>query len=83
MKASPSRRRSNPVGGRRHFEFVEAYIQQILGNLGRGIECLYPVRPDCSKGQTTLKAYSDGKSAHKAAEKLIAEKSGKGYVEKK
>jgi DNA ligase-1 len=35
-----------------------------------------------SKGQTTVKGYADEAAARKAAEKLIAEKTGKGYVEK-
>jgi DNA ligase-1 len=36
-----------------------------------------------SKGQTTVKAYPDEGAARKAADKLVAEKTGKGYVEKK
>ncbi len=71
------------VGGRRHFEFVEASSSKFWEIWVEGSNVYTQYGRIGSKGQTTLKAYSDDKSAHKAAEKLIAEKSGKGYVEKK
>jgi DNA ligase-1 len=36
-----------------------------------------------SAGQTTIKSYPDSAAASKAADKLIAEKTGKGYREKR
>ena len=35
-----------------------------------------------SAGTTTIKDYADAAQAQKAADKLVAEKTGKGYVEK-
>ncbi len=68
--------------GRRHFEFVEGTSSKFWEVWVQGSEMFTQYGRIGSKGQTTVKNYPDEAAARKAAEKLIAEKTGKGYVEK-
>jgi DNA ligase-1 len=67
---------------RRHFEFVEGKSSKFWEVWVEGSNMYTQYGRIGSSGQTTVKSYSDEAAAKKAAEKLIAEKTGKGYEEK-
>jgi predicted DNA-binding WGR domain protein len=67
---------------RRHFEFVEGTSNKFWEVWVEGTNMYTQYGRIGSSGQTTVKTYGDETAARKAADKLIAEKTGKGYVEK-
>jgi predicted DNA-binding WGR domain protein len=69
--------------GRRHFEFVEGKSSKFWEVWVEGTSMYTQYGRIGSAGQTTVKSYGDEAAARKAADKLIAEKTGKGYMEKK
>jgi predicted DNA-binding WGR domain protein len=74
-----------PTGGtkgRRLFEFVEGTSNKFWEVWVEGSNLYTRYGRIGSAGQTTMKSYPDGAAASKAADKLIAEKTGKGYREK-
>ena len=73
---------AGPASGRRRFEFVEGSSNKFWEVWVEGSNVFTQYGRIDSKGQTTIKDYSDDVAARKAADKLIAEKTGKGYVEK-
>jgi predicted DNA-binding WGR domain protein len=66
----------------RHFEFVEGTSNKFWEVWVEGTNMFTKYGRIGSAGQTTIKSYGDEAAARKAADKLIAEKTGKGYVEK-
>jgi DNA ligase-1 len=78
---SPPAPDSRPAGAR-HFEFVEGKSNKFWEVWVEGTSLYTHYGRIGSKGQTTIKDYADEAAARKAADKLIAEKTGKGYVEK-
>jgi predicted DNA-binding WGR domain protein len=73
---------SGKAGGKRHFEFVEGKSSKFWEVWVEGTNMYTQYGRIGSAGQTTMKSYSGEAEARKAADKLIAEKTGKGYVEK-
>jgi DNA ligase-1 len=71
------------AGGRRHFEYVEGTSNKFWEVWVEGVNLYTHYGRIGSKGQTTIKNYPDEAAAQRAADKLIAEKTGKGYIEKK
>ena len=69
-------------GGRRRFEFSEGTSNKFWEVWTEGTNLYTQYGRIGSAGQTTVKNYPDAAAAQKAAEKLIAEKTGKGYAEK-
>jgi hypothetical protein len=61
------------------FECGEGGLQQVLGGVGGRRDCLHAVGTLGSGGQTKLKPESD---PDPSIEKLVREKTGKGYIEK-
>ncbi len=68
--------------GRRHFEFVEGTSSKFWEVWVEGTNMYTQYGRIGSKGQTTVKSYPNEAAARTAADKLIAEKTGKGYVER-
>jgi predicted DNA-binding WGR domain protein len=68
--------------GRRHFEFVAGTSNKFWEVWVEGCNLFTAYGRIGSKGQTTIKSYDNEALAQKAADKLIAEKIGKGYKEK-
>jgi len=68
-------------GAFRHFEFVDEKSSKFweVRVTGQGVEVRYGKIG--TAGQTLLKPFDDAAAAHKAAEKLVAEKLKGGYVE--
>lgn len=72
---------STKAAGRRHFEFVEGKSSKFWEVWVEGTSLYTQYGRIGSAGQTTVKSFAAEAEARKAAEKLIAEKTGKGYVE--
>jgi predicted DNA-binding WGR domain protein len=68
--------------GKRRFEFAEGKSSKFWEVWVEGREMYTQYGRIGSAGQTTMKSYGDEAAARKAADKLIAEKTGKGYMEK-
>jgi DNA ligase-1 len=68
--------------GARHFEFVEGTSNKFWEVWVEGTNTYTRYGRIGSGGQTTTKAFPDEAAARKAADRLIAEKTGKGYIEK-
>jgi predicted DNA-binding WGR domain protein len=68
--------------GKRRFEFVEGTSNKFWEVWVEGTNMYTQYGRIGSAGQTTMKSYGDEAAARKAADKLIAEKTGKGYKEK-
>src|SRR5262249_52788640 len=68
--------------GVRHFEFVEGRSSKFWEVWVQGNEMRTRYGRIGSGGQVTIKDYPDEAAARKAMDRLIAEKTGKGYVEK-
>jgi DNA ligase-1 len=68
--------------GVRHFEFVGGTSSKFWEVWVEGANMYTKYGRIGSAGQTTIKSYPDEAGARKAAEKMVAEKTGKGYVEK-
>jgi DNA ligase 1 len=78
-----------PTGGatmaatpKRYFEFVDGLVQQVLGDLDGGNDVTTRWGKIGTNGQTKAKTFADEAKAKKEYDKLLAEKTGKGYVEK-
>jgi DNA ligase-1 len=69
-------------GGRRRFEFVEGTSSKFWEVWLEGSELRTCYGRIGSNGVTTVKPFPDVAAAEKARDKLIREKTGKGYVEK-
>jgi DNA ligase-1 len=69
-------------GGKRYFELVEGTSSKFWEVWVEGSAMLTRYGRIGSGGQTTTKSFADEAAARKAADKLVAEKTGKGYVEK-
>ncbi|MFO0880542.1 MAG: WGR domain-containing protein [Gemmataceae bacterium] len=80
--AAPATAPATRTDGRRHFELVEGKSSKFWEVWVEGDKLYTQYGRIGSAGQTTLKAYADDAAARKAADKLIAEKTGKGYSEK-
>ncbi len=70
------------ASGRRRFELSEGKSNKFWEVWTDGTNLYTQYGRLGSTGQTTMKTFADDAAARKAADKLIAEKSGKGYVEK-
>jgi predicted DNA-binding WGR domain protein len=70
------------AAGARHFEFVEGTSNKFWEVWVEGHEMRTRYGRIGSKGTVTIKTYPDEAGAQKAMEKIIGEKTGKGYVEK-
>jgi DNA ligase-1 len=68
--------------GRRHFEFVEGTSSKFWEVWVAGNQMMTRYGRIGSQGSTTVKTFADEPAARKAADKLVAEKVGKGYVER-
>jgi DNA ligase-1 len=68
---------------RRRFEFVEGTSNKFWEVWVDGANLYTQYGRIGSGGQTTVKNYPDEAAAHKAMEKIIGEKVGKGYKEKR
>ena len=66
----------------RHFEFVGGSSSKFWEVWVQGKQMCTRYGRIGSQGQTTVKDYPDESAAKNAAAKLVAEKVGKGYVEK-
>ena len=84
--AAPVAPAAGPVAdrpaGARHFEFVEGTSSKFWEVWVSGDELITRYGRIGSQGQKTLKKFPDEAAARKAADRLIVEKTGKGYVEK-
>jgi predicted DNA-binding WGR domain protein len=82
--AKPAPMPAAPVGAakKRYFEFVEGTSSKFWEVWVEGKEMKTRYGRIGSAGQITVKPFHDEAAARKAADKLIAEKTGKGYVEK-
>jgi predicted DNA-binding WGR domain protein len=69
-------------GGVRHFEFVEGKSSKFWEVWVTGSRMTTRYGRIGSEGTMTVKDYPDEAQARRAADKLISEKLGKGYVEK-
>jgi predicted DNA-binding WGR domain protein len=67
--------------GKRHFELVEGSSSKFWEVWVAGCQMFTRYGRIGSGGQTTIKDYPDEAGASKAMEKMIREKTGKGYVE--
>jgi predicted DNA-binding WGR domain protein len=65
----------------RHFEFVEGSSSKFWEVAVSGNDVTVRFGRIGTGGQTQTKTFADGEKAQKHAEKLIAEKTGKGYRE--
>jgi DNA ligase-1 len=65
----------------RHFEFVEGTSSKFWEVAVAGNDVTVRFGRIGTGGQTQTKTFADGEKAQKHAEKLIAEKTGKGYLE--
>jgi DNA ligase-1 len=81
-KGAPSAGASEGTAGRRHFEFVEGKSAKFWEIAVEGTSVTVRFGRIGSNGQTQTKAFGDTAGATAHAEKLIAEKTGKGYVER-
>jgi predicted DNA-binding WGR domain protein len=70
------------AGERRHFELVEGKSSKFWEVWVEGTSLYTSYGRIGSTGQTTVKGFGDEAQARKAADKLVAEKTGKGYKEK-
>lgn len=71
-----------PAAGVRHFEYVEGTSSKFWEVWTEGATLKTRYGRIGSQGVTTLKGYADATAARNAAEKLVREKTGKGYVER-
>ena len=70
-------------GGAAPVGWLEGTSSKFLGGLGGGDEPVYAVRANRQRGPDRVaKTFPDEATARKASDKLIAEKVGKGYLEK-
>jgi len=65
----------------RHFEFVEGAAAKFWEIAIEGTDVTVRFGRIGANGQTQTKSFADAAAAQKHADKLVAEKSGKGYVE--
>ncbi len=79
--AAPAPAAVRPEGAR-HFEFVEGRSSKFWEVWVQGNEVRTRYGRIGSGGQVTIKDYPDEAAARKAMDRMIAEKTGKGYVEK-
>jgi DNA ligase-1 len=88
-KPAPAATSAAPGGGggaeagKRHFEFVGGTSYKFWEVWVAGKQMFTRYGRIGSQGTVTVKEYADEAAARKAADKLIAEKTGKGYAEKK
>jgi predicted DNA-binding WGR domain protein len=80
--ATPAAAAGGAKSARRHFEFVDGKSSKFWEVWVEGSSMYTQYGRIGSAGQSTVKSYGDDAAARKAADKLIAEKVGKGYVEK-
>ena len=66
----------------RHFEYVEGTSSKFWEISVSGAEVTVRYGRIGAAGASKVKAYADAQAARHEADKLIAEKTGKGYVEK-
>src|SRR5688572_14794555 len=79
--ASPAPSAGTP-GGPRYFEFVDAKSSKFWEITCAGCEVTTRWGRIGSAGQSKTKTFADASAATAAAEKLLEEKTGEGYVEK-
>jgi DNA ligase 1 len=65
----------------RHFEFVEGSSSKFWEVSVKGCEMTVRYGRIGTAGRSTVKKFADAAPARREADKLIAEKTGKGYVE--
>lgn len=70
-----------PTGAARRFEFVEGSSDKFWEIVVQGNDVITRYGKSGTNGQTTTKSFPDATAARKQADKLVAEKTGKGYVE--
>ncbi|MBO0696781.1 MAG: DNA ligase [Zavarzinella sp.] len=81
--AEPAKKPEAPAGdGKRYFEFVEGTSSKFWEVSVRGREVTTRWGRIGSDGQAKTKTFADAAKAQAEADKLIEEKTGKGYVEK-
>ncbi|MFO0841102.1 MAG: DNA ligase [Gemmataceae bacterium] len=73
---------ASPSGGKRHFEFVEGKSSKFWEVWVTGARLSTRYGRIGAEGTTTVKDYPDEAAAVKAMDKVVAEKTGKGYEEK-
>jgi DNA ligase-1 len=73
---------ATPTTGTRYFEFVDGKSNRFWEVAVAGREIATRWGRLGTDGQTTTKSFADEAAARAAADRLIAEKTGKGYVEK-
>jgi DNA ligase-1 len=73
---------AGPPGAKRHFELVEGSSSKFWEVWVTGSEQRVRFGKIGSQGQTKVKTFGSEESAHADSEKLISEKTKKGYVEK-
>ncbi len=71
-----------PTGGRRRFELVDGTSSKFWEVWTEGARLYTQYGKIGARGQTTIKEPGDEAAARSAMEKLIREKTGKGYVER-
>ena len=71
------------VAGKRRFEFVDGSSDKFWEIQIAGRELTIRFGRNGANGQTNIKTYPNETTAQASAEKLVAEKVGKGYVEVK
>jgi predicted DNA-binding WGR domain protein len=79
--SKPAAAASPATAGRRRFELVDAKSNKFWEVWVEGSNVYTQYGRIGSTGQTTLKAHGDEGAARRAMDKLIAEKTGKGYKE--
>ncbi|HET6878888.1 MAG TPA: DNA ligase [Pirellulales bacterium] len=82
-QSSPPTSRDNQVHGKtRHFEFVEGGSAKFWEISSSGTDVTVRFGRLGTQGQTQTKNFADAEAAERHVEKLIGEKTKKGYVEK-
>jgi DNA ligase-1 len=81
-QAQAPRAASNQGIARRYFEFVDDKTSKFWEIDVRGTDVTVRFKRIGTSGQSQTKSFGDAASAQKHADNLIAEKTGKGYVEK-
>jgi predicted DNA-binding WGR domain protein len=71
-----------PAAGQRYFEFVDAKSSKFWEITTSGNDVTVRFGRIGTSGQTKTKTFGDAAAAQMHADKLIDEKTGKGYVEK-
>ena len=69
------------TASKRRFEFVVGVSDKFWEISVTGKDVTVRFGRNGTNGQSNVKSFADGAAAAKHAEKLIAEKTGKGYVE--